>query len=58
MRSEPTAAALAAARNAKPARHPATAEHRESWSVLNPHGKEIHYGSEAEAAQAAATGIY
>jgi hypothetical protein len=54
----PTAAELEAARNSKSVRHPATAEHRESWSVVNPRGREVHYGTAEEAAGAAATGIY
>jgi hypothetical protein len=51
-------AATAAARQARPSHHPATATLRESWSVLNPFGKAIHYPSEQEALTAAQTGIY
>lgn len=42
----------------RPAHHEATDTHRESWSVVNPHGAAIHYGTEEEAASAARTGIY
>ena len=58
MKAKPTAAQLAEAKKSEPVHHPATAELRESWSVLNPRGAQIHYGSEDEAARAASTGIY
>ena len=58
MLPKPTAQQLADAKKSRPVHCPATAEFRESWSVLNPRGREIHYGSEEEALAAAQTGIY
>lgn len=55
---EPTEQELADARQAKPKHHPATADLRESWSVTNPRGAEIHYGTYEDALLAAQTGIY
>jgi hypothetical protein len=50
--------ALAEARKSRPRHVPATPELREGWSVVNPAGAEIFYGSAEDAANAAATGIY
>jgi hypothetical protein len=55
---EPSEAQLEAARKARPVHHPATEEYRESWSVANPRGADIYYGSYEEALAAARTGIY
>ena len=55
---EPTAQELADAKKSKPVHHPATAEYRESWSVVNPRGSDVHYGSPEDALAAAQTGIY
>ena len=54
----PTASEISEAKKSKPAYHPATAVLRASWSVVNPRGSEIHYGTEDEALLAAQTGIY
>ena len=53
-----TASEVEEAKKSKPVHHAATAEYRESWSVVNPRGSEIHYGSFEEAELAAQTGIY
>ena len=58
MQRKPTAQELAGARKARPVHHPATAMLRESWSVTNPRGVDIHYGSYEEALAAAQAGIY
>jgi hypothetical protein len=58
MLPKPSAQDLAEARKSKPVHQPATAEYRESWSVLNPRGSEVCYGSYEEALAAAQTGIY
>jgi hypothetical protein len=55
---QPTQAELNAAKREIPVHHPATSLYRESWSVRNPRGSEIHYGSRDEAETAARTGIY
>jgi hypothetical protein len=55
---KPTSVQLANARRSIPVHHPATPDLRESWSVDNPHGAEIHYPTHDEAAAAARTGIY
>jgi hypothetical protein len=47
-----------AANKSTPAHHPATPDLRESWSVPNPHGTEIHYPTWYEAYSAASTGIF
>ena len=54
----PTATELAEAKKSKPVHHAATDQYRESWSILNPRGAEIHYGSREDAELAAETGIY
>lgn len=41
-----------------PVHHPATELFRESWSVLNPRGVEIHYPSKQEAIDAYTYGIW
>ena len=58
MLPEPNAQQLADAKKSRPAHHPETEMFRESWSVLNPRGREAHYGSYEEALAAAQTGIY
>ena len=40
------------------AHHAATTELCESWSVENPNGSQIHFGSYADAVMAATTGIF
>lgn len=47
-----------AAKDAVPVHHPATSQYRESWSVTNPRGVAIHYGSREEAESVARTGVY
>lgn len=58
MLRKPTAQELADAKKARPAHHPETAMFRESWSVTNPRGSDVYYGSYEEALAAAQTGIY
>jgi hypothetical protein len=40
---------LMASQAQKPTYHPATAYYGESWSVINPNGREIHFGTPEEA---------
>ena len=58
MLRKPTKAELEAAKREIPAHQPATDMYRESWSVLNPRGSEVCYGSYEEALAAAQTGVY
>jgi hypothetical protein len=55
---KPTAAQMREASKQTPVHHEATTVLRESWSVLNPYGREVHYGSYEDALTAAQTGIY
>ena len=58
MLRKPTEQELADAKKSKPVHHAATAEYRESWSVVGPRGNDVHYGSYEDALAAAQTGIY
>jgi hypothetical protein len=55
---EPTARDLADAKKSQPVHHPETDIYRESWSVVNPRGHDVYFGSYDEALAAAQTGIY